>query len=145
MMKYKTPAIITSFFALIIFFLMQNWIGYVLPISPREENIPELSYAWSLHYALQKGFLFAGWNPLQINGATNILQRGYWVLIPVVLSSFFSGLSVDTVYKFFVGGLLILSGLGMTQFLRQAKLSTYAALIGGLLYMLAPSHLAIAI
>lgn len=131
-----------TFFA---FFFASKWFGDVLPLSPREENIPELSYIWNLYHAYKKGVLFAPWNPLQILGTTNLTQRGYFLFAPVAFTAAFFNLNPDILYKILVPLILMLSGLGMCFYLKEIKTHPLSSLIGGFIYAFAPPHLAIGV
>lgn len=143
--RNKSILIIIVLLVLLSIFWTKNWFGDVLPLSPREENIPELSYIWNLYHAAGKGIIFSSWNPLQIMGNANLTQRGYLLFAPLAYISFLLRLSPDVIYKIAVPVIFFISGLGIYFFLKELKLRSAAALVGGTVYMLAPPHLAIGI
>ena len=44
--------------------LMLRWFGGAMPLSPRGENLPQLSHIWMLQAQFADGSALSGWNPL---------------------------------------------------------------------------------
>ena len=120
---------------------MIDWRGQVLPVNLRRENVLELSYLWRLKQSADQGVLWSTWNPLNLAGNTNLLQRGYFLLAPLAEVIRITNWSVEGVYKLVVGAIFVLSGMGMYEYLRRLRLGRLAAIAGGAVYMLLPPHL----
>ena len=131
-------------FTLIMAFFMRGWWQPGLPLTPREENIPQLTDIWSLKTAADQGVLWTAWNPLDNSGAPNLTQRSYLIFAPLAQLAAISHISVDLVYKLAALFAFSLSGLGMYQLLRALKLKILPSLIGALAYMLSPPHITLA-
>ena len=140
----KSPYAIWLFLVLVMILWMRGWWQPGLPLTPREENTPQLTDIWSLKTAADRGVLWTAWNPLDNSGAPNLIQRSYLIFAPLAQIASSLSLSVDTVYKLAVLVAFSLSGLGMYQLLRTLKLKNFPSLIGALAYMLSPPHITLA-
>src|SRR3990167_10449094 len=131
-------------FTLIMAFFMRGWWQPGLPLTPREENIPQLTDIWSLTTAADQGVLWATWNPLNNAGAPNLIQRSYLIFAPLAQLAATSRLPVDWIYRLTSLTAFVLSGLGLYMFLRVLKLKPWPSFIGALAYMLSPPHITLA-
>lgn len=125
-------------------FWMRGWWNANLPLTPREENISQLTHIWRLNQAARQGWLWSAWNPLDNAGAPNLIQRSYLVFAPLAQITHSFNISVNTIYKTAALFAFILSGLGMYQLLLTLKLSRSASFTGALAYMLSPPHITLA-
>ena len=123
---------------------MRGWINGGVPLTPREENLSQLSNLWNLTKAADLGYLWTPWNPLDNTGAPNLIQRSYIVLAPLAQIATTTQISPDTIYKFASFLAFVLSGLGMYFLLRVIKLGNWPAIIGALAYMFSPPHITLA-
>ena len=130
--------------AFIMIFFMRGWWQPGLPLTPREENIPQLTDIWSLTTAADQGVLWATWNPLNNTGAPNLIQRSYLIFAPLAQLAATSRLPVDWIYRLTSLVAFVLSGLGLYMFLRILKLKPWPSFIGALAYMLSPPHVTLA-
>src|SRR4030042_2401482 len=138
-------------FAIGIFFLytvtmllwMKNWIRDGIPLSPREENIQELAYMWNLYHLAEQGDLFNAWNSSMAAGSPNLIQRSNIIFAPLVYLTHLFQVTPDHLYKVLVGLSFVLSACGTATYLMITTRNLYAAIIGGLIYMLSPPHIAI--
>ncbi len=131
-------------YVLIIFFVfmwMRHWFGPGIPANPREENIIDISWLWTLYKSRSQNILAAPWNPLSLTGNTNILQRGYFLFAPLAIIISKVKAPVEIVYVFTVSLTFIIAGIGIYEYLRLLRISSYGALLGALSYMLLPPHL----
>lgn len=140
----KSLGIIILVLSLIMLVWMRGWINYEVPLTPREENVSQLTDLWNLTKAAKMGHLWTAWNPLRNTGAPNRIQRSYVVFAPLAQLSASTGISPDTMYKSTAYLAFVASGLGMFLFLRTIRLNSWAALVGGIAYMVSPPHLTLA-
>ena len=120
---------------------MRGWLNQDIPLTPREENIPQLANIWRLKDSAEQGVLWTAWNPLTNSGAPNLIQRSYLLFAPLAQIAASFNISVDQVYKIAVAVAFILSSLGMYQLLITMGLKKSASLIGAVTYMLSPPHI----
>lgn len=142
-MSRKPLIALSIFFICCTAFLMKNWLVPGLPLSPREENIPEVSYLWNLYHGINSGFTLDSWNPSVITGVVNRIQRGYFIFTPLAIGAKLTSISPDLIYRLAVFGILLLSGIGMAFYIKKTGCSWKTATIIGLYYLAAPPHLAI--
>lgn len=140
----KSSLIVGLLLFLIMASFMRGWWQPGLPLTPREENIPQLAHIWSLKAAADQGVLWTAWNPIHNAGAPNLIQRSYLIFVPLAQLAATTHMSVDWVYRLAVLLAFTLSGLGMYQLLRSLKLKILESFIGSLAYMLSPPHITLA-
>ena len=128
----------------VMIFFMRGWWQAGVPLTPREENIPQLTHIWNLKAAADKGVLWATWNPLNNAGAPNLIQRSYLIFAPLAQLADTNRISVDWIYRLANLIAFALSGLGVYALLRVLKLNPWASFIGALAYMLSPPHITLA-
>lgn len=139
--KHKARLFVYSIFVVLLLFWMRGWFTFELPANPREENINDLSYLWTLYRSYDQGVLFSVWNPLMLTGNTNVVQRGYFLLAPLAYIAYEGGIYPNTLYIIATFIFFLLSGIGFFEFLRRYKLSIIGSLVGALCYMFLPPHL----
>ncbi len=133
--------IVTILLGLMMTWWMRGWINSGIPLTPREENIPQLSDIWSLKHAAGQNYLWTGWNPSSNCGSPNLIQRSYVLFAPLAQIAASFNISVDTIYKITVALAFIFSGVGMFLALKVLRLKPLACLIGATIYMLIPPHI----
>ena len=124
----------------IITLFMFHWWGPGLPISPRGESVPQLSYIWMLRRLWASGDALRGWNPLVLSGEPTATARVYHLHLSLAAFSSASGLSPEWVLKLVQWGATLLAGLGMYDYVRQIKGSRGAALVAATLFALFPAR-----
>ncbi|MEM7345910.1 MAG: YfhO family protein [Chloroflexota bacterium] len=128
-------------FAVAIGFIMSPWLSTPSPLTVNSENVPEISYIWSIRSLIEAGHPFSGWNPKALGGEaviTHFLYPLYW---SIALLSSLSNIAPETLYKGMVFAHLWLGSVFMYEFLQQLTRRPVAGLVAGLIFSLTPGHM----
>ena len=120
--------------------LMRNWLLGGLPISHRQEVLTELSITWMFREELAQGQLLSGWNPTWFSGFAWRRFLSYPLYYLLAATSHWGGIPLTKVLVAYYFVVMAGSGLAMFGYLRRLLGDWRAALVGAVIYELAPYH-----
>ena len=120
--------------------LMRDWLQGGLPISPRQETIPELAITWMFRQELLDRRLLSEWNSLWFSGFPWLRYLSYPLYYVLAALSAWGGLSLEAVMVVYFVAVVLASGLAMFAYLRLVLPDWRAALIGAMAYVAFPYH-----
>src|SRR3989344_3494343 len=62
---------------------MRGWINGGVPLTPREENLSQLTDLSNYVKSASLGLLWSPWNQLENTGAPSMIQRSYIIFAPL--------------------------------------------------------------
>ncbi|MBC7236983.1 MAG: hypothetical protein H5T69_14170, partial [Chloroflexi bacterium] len=118
-----------------------RWWGPGLPISPRGESVPQLSYLWMLRRLWASGDALRGWNPLILGGEPTATARVYHLHLTLAAISWLTSLAPEWVLKITHGLTAFLAALGAYMYARHLGRTSGAAVVAGLAFALFPARI----
>jgi len=133
-----------SVLALVMVFFMRGWLNGRLPASPRMEMVVQFTTTWFILDELRQGRLLTPWNPWEFGGFPWIRLLA-WPLYMILAAISWAGIPMETALKAlaFVG--FAASGVTMYELARLLTGRWQAALVAGLVYMISPFHIQMAV
>ena len=120
--------------------LMRNWLQGGLPISPRQETIPELAITWMFRQELLERRLLSEWNPIWFSGFPWLRFLSYPLYYVLAALSAWGGLSLEVVMVLYYVAVVCASGIAMLGYLRSVLGDWRSALVGAIAYIAFPYH-----
>ncbi|NLG50069.1 MAG: hypothetical protein GX552_08170, partial [Chloroflexi bacterium] len=124
----------------IVLLFIHRWLNGALPLSPRGENIPEVSYLWQLRQLWQEGQALSGWNPTLLGGMPTAVARTYHLHVLLAGLSLVLDIPPEQMFKVVQIAATWLTGLGMYLYARQMGRSPGASLVAGVILALFPAR-----
>ena len=130
--------------ALVMLFFMRGWLNGRLPASPRMEMIVQFATTWFILDELRQGRLLTPWNPWEFGGFPWIRLLA-WPLYLILALISWAGIPMEAALKAlaFVG--FAASGVAMYELARLLTGRWQAGLVAGLVYMISPFHIQMAV
>jgi len=122
----------------LVLLFMHRWLNGALPLSPRGENMPEVSYLWQLRRLWQEGQALSGWNPALLGGIPTAVSRTYHLHVLLAGLSLALDIPPEQVFKLVQVAATWLTGLGMYLYARQMGRSPGASLVAAAILALFP-------
>ncbi|NLE76105.1 MAG: hypothetical protein GX605_05065 [Chloroflexi bacterium] len=111
-----------------------------MPISPRQEIIPEFSYAWLAREQIAQGHLLADWSPYEWAGFPWLRYIPFPLYYGLGGLSLLSGLSLEWLFRLGFWAVFTLAGGAAFEWVRRLSDSNLGGLVAGLVYALIPAH-----
>lgn len=135
--------------AAVMVFFLRGWLpsialrggGGGVPVSPRLEMMPPLSFTWRLGEQVAQGHLLPEWDPYEFGGYPWARFLAYPVYFGVALAALLTGLSAETCLVGLYLFAYALSAIGMYEWVHVVTRRRSAAMVGGLVYGAFPYHL----
>lgn len=119
---------------------MRGWLNGRLPASPRMEMVVQFATSWFVLDELRHGRFLTPWNPWEFGGFP-WMRLLAWPLYAIMALIAWAGIPMEQALK----GLMFLgfaaSGVAMYEYARLLTGRWQAALVAGLVYMIAPYHI----
>ncbi|MDH7489224.1 MAG: hypothetical protein QHH80_06910 [Anaerolineae bacterium] len=129
-----------GFLALVMLFFMRGWLNGRMPASPRMEMVVQFATSWFVLDELRHGRSLTPWNPWEFGGFP-WMRLLAWPLYASVALIGWLGIPMEQALKAlaFVG--FAASGVATYEYMRLLTGRWQAALMAGLVYMIAPYHI----
>ena len=125
---------------LVALLLMRGWWPPGVPVSPRQELLPEFSYAWLVREHLRQGTFLADWSPYEFAGFPWMRYVPYLLYYAVGGLSLLTGLPLEWAFRLCFWAAFTAGGVGAFAFVRRLTGSDLGALAAGVFYTLVPFH-----
>ena len=144
MHQYKQIILVVCLLSIVMAIWMRGWINGGVPLTPREENLSQLTDLSNYVKSASLGLLWSPWNQLENTGAPSMIQRSYIIFAPLAQIANTFRISSELIYKLSMLAGFIFSAIGMYLLLLTIGTSKMPAFIAGLSYMLSPPHITLA-
>lgn len=130
--------------ALVMLWTMRGWLDGRLPATPRMEMVVQFATSWFIADEARQGRWLTPWNPWEFGGFP-WMRLLAWPVYTIMALIALAGIPMETALKALLFAGFAASGVAMYELARVLTGRWQAALVSGLVYMIAPFHVQTAV